>query len=100
MDVEDAGVIPTRLLCDMELLFFSQAEDGIRDWSVTGVQTCALPISELLAAPAAEAVGPDGRVVARDPGGGAPASAEARGRGGTGACWLVKMGRGSCRGRV
>src|SRR5262249_56596403 len=23
-----------------------QAEDGIRDWSVTGVQTCALPISE------------------------------------------------------
>src|SRR5258706_4411284 len=25
------------------LLFF-QAEDGIRDWSVTGVQTCALPI--------------------------------------------------------
>src|SRR5262249_58590818 len=25
-----------------------QAEDGIRDWSVTGVQTCALPISELL----------------------------------------------------
>src|SRR5258706_3590929 len=26
-------------------LFFLQAEDGIRDWSVTGVQTCALPIS-------------------------------------------------------
>src|SRR5262249_59285529 len=25
--------------------FFCQAEDGIRDWSVTGVQTCALPIS-------------------------------------------------------
>src|ERR1019366_9661187 len=24
-----------------------QAEDGIRDWSVTGVQTCALPISQL-----------------------------------------------------
>src|ERR1019366_386898 len=23
-----------------------QAEDGIRDWSVTGVQTCALPILE------------------------------------------------------
>src|SRR5262249_56455037 len=23
-----------------------QAEDGIRDWSVTGVQTCALPICE------------------------------------------------------
>src|SRR5262249_56634812 len=26
------------------LFFFFQAEDGIRDWSVTGVQTCALPI--------------------------------------------------------
>src|SRR3989339_1869658 len=26
------------------LMFFFQAEDGIRDWSVTGVQTCALPI--------------------------------------------------------
>src|SRR5690606_29461738 len=28
--------------------FFFQAEDGIRDFHVTGVQTCALPISELL----------------------------------------------------
>src|SRR5260370_41946296 len=27
--------------------FFFQAEDGIRDSSVTGVQTCALPISPL-----------------------------------------------------
>src|SRR5260370_3171216 len=27
------------------VLFFFQAEDGIRDSSVTGVQTCALPIS-------------------------------------------------------
>src|SRR5260370_22418304 len=27
--------------------FFFQAEDGIRDSSVTGVQTCALPISQL-----------------------------------------------------
>src|SRR5258706_323464 len=25
--------------------FIFKAEDGIRDWSVTGVQTCALPIS-------------------------------------------------------
>src|SRR5699024_7303001 len=30
------------------LLFFFQAEDGIRDRNVTGVQTCALPISHLL----------------------------------------------------
>src|SRR5438046_9831809 len=28
----------------MFFFFFFQAEDGIRDWSVTGVQTCALPI--------------------------------------------------------
>ena len=26
------------------LFFFVQAEDGIRDYDVTGVQTCALPI--------------------------------------------------------
>src|SRR5260370_35362068 len=28
----------------MSVVFFFQAEDGIRDSSVTGVQTCALPI--------------------------------------------------------
>src|SRR5690606_40530963 len=28
--------------------FFFQAEDGIRDFHVTGVQTCALPISRPL----------------------------------------------------
>src|SRR5437879_11646762 len=28
--------------------FFFQAEDGIRDTSVTGVQTCALPISDVI----------------------------------------------------
>src|SRR5690606_40642045 len=28
-----------------ECYFFFQAEDGIRDFHVTGVQTCALPIS-------------------------------------------------------
>src|SRR5258706_5866587 len=37
-----AAVFSTSLLRDV---FFFQAEDGIRDWSVTGVQTCALPIS-------------------------------------------------------
>src|SRR2546430_11191631 len=30
-------------LCDV-FFFFFQAEDGIRDLTVTGVQTCALPI--------------------------------------------------------
>src|SRR5437660_8792052 len=30
-----------------DVVFFFQAEDGIRDGHVTGVQTCALPISNL-----------------------------------------------------
>src|SRR2546425_12440975 len=30
-----------------QVFFFFQAEDGIRDKLVTGVQTCALPISDL-----------------------------------------------------
>src|SRR3989337_3082795 len=37
-----------RVTCITEMscfLFFFQAEDGIRDATVTGVQTCALPIS-------------------------------------------------------
>ena len=29
--------------------FFFQAEDGIRDYDVTGVQTCALPIYPVIA---------------------------------------------------
>src|SRR5262249_59311292 len=42
-----------------------EAEDGIRDWSVTGVQTCALPIL----GPAKPAmVIPAGRVGLFDPG--------------------------------
>src|SRR2546429_984820 len=34
----------------LSFFFFFQAEDGIRDVAVTGVQTCALPISSRLAA--------------------------------------------------
>src|SRR5690349_24158336 len=34
-----------------DLVFFFQAEDGIRDLYVTGVQTCALPISLELGRP-------------------------------------------------
>src|SRR5437870_10340384 len=30
------------------MFFFFQAEDGIRDGHVTGVQTCALPILEMI----------------------------------------------------
>src|SRR5439155_6495399 len=33
------------------LFFFFQAEDGIRDGHVTGVQTCALPISLAICLP-------------------------------------------------
>src|SRR5256885_4157570 len=32
-----------------KFFFFFQAEDGIRDYKVTGVQTCALPIYETVA---------------------------------------------------
>src|SRR6266511_1295491 len=39
---------PKLLLVDV--LFFFQAEDGIRNFHVTGVQTCALPIFEPLGA--------------------------------------------------
>src|ERR1039457_7627772 len=34
------------MLRENSFLFFFQAEDGIRDYKVTGVQTCALPISD------------------------------------------------------
>src|SRR5438093_11850045 len=36
--------MPTSPAATSSAFFFFQAEDGIRDWSVTGVQTCALPI--------------------------------------------------------
>src|SRR5258708_18719382 len=35
----------------LSLFFFFQAEDGIRDDLVTGVQTCALPISSWICSP-------------------------------------------------
>src|SRR2546429_9517255 len=38
-------------------IFFFQAEDGIRDVAVTGVQTCALPIFFRLEAENADLVG-------------------------------------------
>src|SRR2546430_12043537 len=40
------------------LFFFFQAEDGIRDLTVTGVQTCALPISRCPGPPSSRAAGP------------------------------------------
>src|SRR2546426_2144184 len=48
--------------------FFFQAEDGIRDYKVTGVQTCALPISSRARrAPPAPAVAPRTRVGGTNP---------------------------------
>src|SRR5260370_18057606 len=38
--------------CRRLFVFFFQAEDGIRDSSVTGVQTCALPIYAIAGTPA------------------------------------------------
>src|SRR3990167_4865848 len=43
--------------CSLCFVCFFQAEDGIRDLTVTGVQTCALPISPLLP-PTPSAPGP------------------------------------------
>src|SRR5262249_59120057 len=56
--------------------FFFQAEDGIRDWSVTGVQTCALPIwassrvfvEVLVERPAGPDLGPTLRLIVDDDG--------------------------------
>src|SRR5437879_6386427 len=46
-------------ICSLFLCFFFQAEDGIRDTSVTGVQTCALPIcTKVMSTPALETSGP------------------------------------------
>src|SRR5689334_23863785 len=53
---QDSKILELMSMCDCGLLslivcvlvcvfFFFQAEDGIRDGTVTGVQTCALPIS-------------------------------------------------------
>src|SRR5258708_8404198 len=46
--------ISSDLFVVMVLFFFFQAEDGIRDDLVTGVQTCALPILERFVATASE----------------------------------------------
>src|SRR5205807_6246887 len=37
-------VLEALLFLRIRIAFFFQAEDGIRDYKVTGVQTCALPI--------------------------------------------------------
>src|SRR6266568_1003287 len=65
----------------MWVFFFFQAEDGIRDGTVTGVQTCALPICPGPPAPAAAAPGPRSTPTARcapQPGAGPGRSARPR----------------------
>src|SRR2546430_10352722 len=47
--------------CLLGILFFFQAEDGIRDLTVTGVQTCALPICHVLRREAGQYVPPPGQ---------------------------------------
>src|SRR5690606_40651776 len=57
------------------LCFFFQAEDGIRDFHVTGVQTCALPISPPAGrAPSAARRSPPGQGNRRPPAARAAAS--------------------------
>src|SRR5207253_3374967 len=75
-------------------LFFFQAEDGIRDGHVTGVQTCALPIS----AGGARLLRPDRGRRRRAPpaAAGEPLGSERR-------TWRpprTEIGRASCRERV
>src|SRR2546430_13042540 len=47
----------SRRNCLVDTFFFFQAEDGIRDLTVTGVQTCALPILFLPTSPYSAASG-------------------------------------------
>src|SRR5262249_59154096 len=83
---QSACVLRTWLLCpDYTRAFFFQAEDGIRDWSVTGVQTCALPICNGRPPPGPRARPPRWRSAHR---GSAPVRARR------------EIGRASCRERV
>src|SRR5689334_23529696 len=83
--------------------FFFQAEDGIRDGTVTGVQTCALPISYGWARerPRDRRSGPASRSVGRSescarPGQLAPDRSRTRETPGP----RAQIGRASCRERV
>src|SRR5699024_525319 len=51
--------LDSRPHCDRFFFFFFQAEDGIRDRNVTGVKTCALPISGQLRRTALQAADDD-----------------------------------------
>src|SRR5256885_5035977 len=42
--MQASSIVESTVFVLGSLFFFFQAEDGIRDYKVTGVQTCALPI--------------------------------------------------------
>src|SRR5262249_60594775 len=82
---------------------FLQAEDGIRDWSVTGVQTCALPISgwcSIHAPSRGERTSAKARGSSTSPGGG-PVTRRCSKPSGTrrGGKLTAEIGRASRRGR-
>src|SRR2546429_9767365 len=82
----------------MCIVFFFQAEDGIRDVAVTGVQTCALPILKPAGAPGAAGQGDRGQARSGGgEGGDGPRGSGAVRRAGARA---AQIGRASCRGRV
>ena len=68
-------------------IFFFQAEDGIRDYKVTGVQTCALPIQLVSIKSGGSAATRNGHYKKR----GAAAARIGKNK---------KIGRASCRERV
>src|SRR2546425_4368704 len=63
---------------DQDTNFFFQAEDGIRDKLVTGVQTCALPISPVRQSPAGRHRGTGAPLEQRRPQGGVVVRAAGR----------------------
>src|SRR5437016_7791602 len=98
-------VVVLKLDLMLSITFFFQAEDGIRDWSVTGVQTCALPISACPSAhrargglsagadPTGQRIGGSHRLVARHQGCGGEV-----GIGGARAICRTQRSRYPCRG--
>src|SRR2546430_11110326 len=101
-----ASIEERRHLSDI-LSFFFQAEDGIRDLTVTGVQTCALPICELtqlaIALDQASVGRPTTVLVAGSSGIGVSrllTEAQQRLAGMSEPFTVVQIGRASCRERV
>src|SRR5690606_40369450 len=91
--------LPRRQTGATPIPFFFQAEDGIRDFHVTGVQTCALPIS--LPWPLTTRV-PDQAMQKRSPSGASTATGStllSTGRDSpvSAASSMRKIGRASCR---